>query len=268
MNTWTGLLGTLILGQPAAESAAGAATASAVQVQSVWDFVVKGGPMMIPIAIGSLVALAVVVERLVSLRHRRIIPPDFLPGLKAALNNGPRDNQQALEYCRRSDSPVARVFAAGIKRLGEPVDLLEKHIQEAGRREVFKLRKYLRLLAVIASISPLMGLLGTIFGMIDAFQTVAISGEALGKTELLAKGIYVAMITTAAGLLVTIPVLIAYHWISGRIDSRVSEMDQMTVDFVEEFGRTEQPDESPAIRFEASADAKEAAQPAPAASTA
>ena len=246
MNAWTGLVGTLILGQPAAESAAGAAAASAVQVQSVWDFVVKGGPMMIPIAIGSLVALAVVVERLVS----------------------PRDNQQALEYCRRNDSPVARVFAAGIKRLGEPVDLLEKHIQEAGRREVFKLRKYLRLLAVIASISPLMGLLGTIFGMIDAFQTVAISGEALGKTELLAKGIYEAMITTAAGLLVTIPVLIAYHWISGRIDSRVSEMDQMTVEFVEEFGRTEQPDAGPAIRFETSDGAAEAAQPAPAASTA
>ena len=91
------------------------------------------------------------------------------------------------------------------------------------------------MLSVIASITPLMGLLGTIFGMIRAFQTVAASGEALGKTEMLAGGIYEAMITTAAGLLVAIPVLICYHWISAKIDTLVMDMDQMTQEFIEEF---------------------------------
>jgi len=98
---------------------------------------------------------------------------------------------------------------------------------------VLKLRKYLRVLAVIASIAPLMGLLGTIFGMIQAFQTVAASGSALGRTEMLAMGIYQAMITTAAGLLVAIPVLIAYHWIVAKIERLVMEIDQMTVEFIE-----------------------------------
>jgi biopolymer transport protein ExbB len=206
-------------------------------VLSLWDFMVKGGPVMIPIGICSLVALAVIIERLVSLRRAKIIPPDFLTGLRAALNGGTGGAERALQYCEKDGSPVANVFAAGIRRLSEPVELLEKHIEEAGQREVLKMRKYLRLLSVISSVATLLGLLGTIFGMITAFQTVANSGEALGKTELLAKGIYEALITTAAGLIVAIPVVICYHWFAAKVERLVSEIDQMTVDFVEEHVR-------------------------------
>jgi biopolymer transport protein ExbB len=211
--------------------------ASAVQVQSVWDFIVKGGVMMIPIGICSLVALAVFVERMVSLRRKKVIPPGFMDGLKGALQKNGEDRSEPLEYCRKDASPTANVFAAAIRRLDEPLELLERHVEQAGEREVFKLRRFLRVLAVVASIAPLMGLLGTIFGMIRAFQTVAMSAEALGKTESLARGIYEALITTAAGLSVAIPVLIAYHWISAKIDRLVGEMDQMTVEFVEEHAR-------------------------------
>jgi biopolymer transport protein ExbB len=192
---------------------------------------------MIPIALCSLVALTVIVERFATLRRRNVIPPGFLPGLTDLLDEDREDTDAALGYCRRDGSPIANIFAAAIKRFGESIELLEKHIEEACRREVVKLRKYLRLLAVVASIAPLMGLLGTIFGMIDAFQTVAASGEALGKTEMLAKGIYQAMITTAAGLTLAIPVLIAYHWITAKIEALVTEMDAMTVDFVEQYAR-------------------------------
>jgi len=202
-------------------------------VKSVFDFVVKGGPVMIPIALCSMVALAVIIERLVALRRKRVIPRDFLPGLGSAMAGG--DRAAAVDYCQKDGSPVGAVFATAIKRLGEPIDLLERHISEAGEREVVKLRKRLRLLAVIASVAPLLGLLGTITGMITAFQTVAASGEALGKTELLAKGIYEAMITTAAGLVVAIPVLLCYQWIQARIESMVSEIDAMTVGFIEEY---------------------------------
>ena len=221
---------------------AGDTPADAVGVQSIWDFIVKGGVMMIPIGICSLIALAVIVERFISLRRAKVIPPDFVPGLNGTLRAGGASRSAALEHCRENDSPIARIFATAIRRLDEPLEVLERNIEHAGEREVFKLRKYLRVLAVIASVAPLMGLLGTIFGMIDAFQTVAGSGEALGRTELLARGIYEALITTAAGLTVAIPALIGYHWISAKIDRLVGEIDVTTVEFVEEHaggnGRT------------------------------
>lgn len=218
-----------------AQTAVAQAVAGGVKVQSIWDLAIKGGPVMIPIGLCSIVALTVIVERLVSLRKSRVLPGGFFSGLVERMeNNGSGDREKALEYCRSNASPVANMLAAGIKHLAGPVDVIEKRVQEAGEREVFKLRKYARLLSVIASIAPLLGLLGTTFGMITAFQTVAASGEALGKTELLAKGIYQAMITTAAGLMVAIPVLIAYHWISAKVDALVAEMDRRAVDFIEE----------------------------------
>jgi biopolymer transport protein ExbB len=225
----------LAVNQAGAGEAGVAEPAAPAQVQSLWEFVVSGGPMMIPIGLCSLVALTVIIERVVSLRRRNIIPSSFLPGLTKRLTSGAADREEALEYCQEDGSPVANVFAAGIKKLGHSVELVEKHIQEAGQREVLKMRRYLRSLSVIASIAPLMGLLGTIFGMITAFQTVAVSSEALGKAELLATGIYEAMVTTAAGLMVAIPVLIAYHWLIAKIDGLVAEIDQVTVDFVEQY---------------------------------
>lgn len=225
---------------PGGGSAGVAGASEGLMVGSVADFIVKGGPVMVPIGACSLVALAIVVERLIALRRSRVIPPGFLPELRNVLRDPRAGRAAAVAYCERDGSPVANVFAVGIKRLGEPVDLLERHIAEAGERQVFKLRARLRLLAVIASVAPLLGLLGTIFGMITAFQTVAVSGEALGKTELLAKGIYEAMITTAAGLIVAIPTLLFYHWLSAIVERRVAEIDAMAAEFVEEhaLGRT------------------------------
>lgn len=207
------------------------------QVQNIMDFVQKGGIMMIPIGLCSLIAVSVIIERLVSLRRRSIIPPSFLPGLRKVMDNKPGDTVAALDYCRSSNSAIANVLGAGIRKIDRrSAEAVEKSIEEAGERAVLKMRKYLRVLAVIASVTPLMGLLGTIIGMIMAFQTVAMSGEALGKTEMLAGGIYQAMITTAAGLTVAIPVLICYHWISAKIERLVADIDQMSVDFVDDFG--------------------------------
>jgi biopolymer transport protein ExbB len=140
-----------------------------------------------------------------------------------------------IELCKQNQSPVARVFAAGLKRMGEPIEAVERHINEAGQREVISMRKHLRVLAVIASVAPLLGLLGTILGMITAFQTVAVAGEALGKTELLAQGIYKAMITTAAGLIVAIPALLFHHWLNARVQKLVVDIDLTSVDFVEQI---------------------------------
>ncbi len=251
MSTWIGSAFLAQAGQPIQEAAEAAAS---MAVESVWDFVVKGGPMMIPIGLSSLIAFTVVVERIISLRRKRVIPRGFLDGLKKELNGNPRDPKRAVAYCENDGSPVANVFAAGLKRSAGPIEVVERHIKEAGQREVLKLRKYLRVLSVIAGIAPLMGLLGTIFGMISAFQTVATSADALGKTELLAGGIYEAMITTAGGLIVAIPVLVCYHWLSAKVQNLVMDIDQMTVDFVEELVASEQASEDDSDYHEAPGD--------------
>jgi biopolymer transport protein ExbB len=218
-----------------------AAPESAVEINSIFDFVVKGGPLMIPIGICSLIALTVIIERLITLRRKAVIPPQFAPGLKAILAGGRENTKQAIEYCRSNTSATAAILGEAIKRMHEPVELREKHIQEAGEREAQTLRKRLRMLSVIGSIAPLLGLLGTITGMITAFQTVAASGEALGRTELLAEGIYEAMITTAAGLIVAIPILVSYHWLAAKVDGLVMQIDRMTIEFMEEVASASSP---------------------------
>jgi biopolymer transport protein ExbB len=232
-----------IIAEAALMQAASAPAQPTVPKLSVWALIMKGGPVMIPIGACSLVALAIIFERVVSLRRSKIIPAAFLPGIKGLLSNGDFDRSATLDYCRSQDSPIARIFAVGIRRLGEPIELLEKHVEESGQREVAKLRKYLRALAAIASISTLLGLLGTILGLIEAFQTVAASGEALGKTELLAGGIYEAMVTTAAGLCVAIPVIIAHQALCARVERLVTEMDETTLEFIESYA--ERPAASP-----------------------
>lgn len=243
MNTLIRLAAVLALSQaaPSGPAATGnsapAAAARSVRVESIWDFLVKGGPVMIPIGACSLIALAVVIERSWLLRRQFVIPAAFVAGIDERLRDPASGRERGLQFCKEHDSPIARIFAPAIRNLGEPIERMEKRIEEAGAREVLKLRKHLRLLSLIASISTLLGLLGTILGLINAFETVAASGEALGKTELLAKGIYEAMITTAGGLFVAIPVLLAVHWLSTRIDGLVLEMDGMTVEFVERWTR-------------------------------
>lgn len=213
--------------------AAGDAGAGAAHITSIWDFLVKGGVLMIPIGLCSLIALTVIVERAISLRRRNIIPSAFLPGLTAALGRDRSDREAGLAYCRQAGSPIAAIFAAALRHAHEPQDRLEKQVEQAGERELLRLRKYLRTLAVIVGVAPMLGLLGTVFGMIEAFRTVATSAEALGQTEALAEGIYQALITTAAGLLVAIPAMIGHHWLAARVEGLVSEMDSLTVEFVE-----------------------------------
>lgn len=242
----------------------GAPSAGSVKIESVWDFVVKGGPVMFPIGLCSLAALTVIVERLLSLRRGAIIPPAFLPEIKRLLERNASGREDALSLCQRDSSPIARVFSAAIRRLDDSTESLSRHVEEAGARVVVDLRKNLRALSVIGSVSPLLGLLGTIFGMIEAFQTVAAAGESLGRTEVLAKGIYEAMITTAAGLIVAIPCVVAYHGFTGKIERAVRDMDELTVDFLESFGRPRsQPASETRPRLEAMASsAVQTAQPA------
>lgn len=220
-----------------ATAPAESAAASVAQVTSVWNFIVKGGVMMIPIGACSLVLIAVLVERLMVLRRSSIIPSDFMPGLDRVLAGKQGDllerRKAALKYCKDHASPIASICAAGLRRLGSPTEIIEKHLAAEGEHQVFRMQRRHRALAVIAAIAPLLGLLGTILGMIRAFQTVAISGEALGKTELLAGGIYEAMITTAAGLIVALPAIISHHWMSSRVEHLAAAMDRIAFELLD-----------------------------------
>jgi biopolymer transport protein ExbB len=216
------------------------AAAAVAETSTLWDFVLKGGYLMIPIGLCSLIALAVLVERLWTLRRGTVLPPPLVSVLNKFCTNGAGDPQPVRDACRKNESALARVIGAGLARWGAEPATMRQYLQEVGQREVIGLRRYLRVLSVIAGVAPLMGLLGTIVGMIRAFQTVSLHPEALGRTELLAKGIYEAMITTAAGLVVAIPAIIFYHWLSARVHKLGVEIDEHATEFLvtyEEIGK-------------------------------
>jgi len=212
-----------------------AASANSAAALSIWDLIVRGGPMMIPIGLCSLVMLAIATERTIALRKRNVIPPGFFTGLDKILRSDNASAIQALRYCKKRSSPVANVIAAGVRRLSEPIERVERAIEEEGEREALGLRRRLRGLAVIASISPLIGLLGTVLGMISAFQTIAASPDAMGQTSMFAGGIYEALITTAAGLLVAIPAFILHHWLASKIERLIVEIDRIAARFLETY---------------------------------
>jgi biopolymer transport protein ExbB len=175
------------------------------------------------------VALSVIVERLLVTRRRAVVPSEFVPALKAAA-----DPARAVDLCKASGTPIANILLPAIRHRGESLEAIQKSVSEAGRREIVRLRHRMRLLGALPQVSTMLGLLGTILGMIKTFQAVAASGQSLGKTELLARGIFEAWANTAAGLLVAIPVLIAYHAILGRIDARSAELDRIATDWIED----------------------------------
>lgn len=214
--------------QPLLTLAQATPAADAVAVQSAWDFVEKGGIMMIPLLICSLAAIAVGAERLTVLRKPRMIPTGIAKRCGEAIDSG----TTAEAFRKQEPSPAGRLLATGMQWLGHDRDVLERHLAAEGEHEVFVMQRRLRVLVVITAVAPLIGLTGTIFGMIRAFQTVALSSEALGKAELLATGIYEAMITTAAGMLVAMPTLVLYHYLAGRVEHLAHELDRMAVAFI------------------------------------
>jgi biopolymer transport protein ExbB len=212
-----------------AAAAGGAVEGGGLQVSSALDFVLKGGWPMVPIGVCSLFALAIIIERAMVIRRSRVVPRGFVRRVMDVAN----DRAKALELCRQNRSPIARIFSEALKRQHEPPELMEKHVEEVGARELTPLRTNMRLLSGLPQVATMLGLLGTVFGMIKTFQAVAATSEALGKTESLAKGIFEAWTCTAGGLFVAIPVIIAYQWLMGKIDSIAVDVDRTTSEFVD-----------------------------------
>ena len=205
-----------------------------IPTKNLLQVVRDGGPLMVPIAVCSFALLVFVFERAISLRRGRVIPRPFVKLFLQQLREEQLDRAKALELCQQNQSPVSEVFAAAVNKWGRPSVEVEQAIIDAGERVTTGLRRYLRLFNGISTICPLLGLLGTVLGMISAFNAIA-TADAMGRPEQLAAGISQALLTTAAGLSVAIPALIAYLFFVGRVDRLIIEIDshgQQLVDLI------------------------------------
>jgi biopolymer transport protein ExbB len=222
--------------KPAEAGTEGAATEDAIpsriSVRNLLQTFSDGGLMMYPIALCSMACLVFVFERLIFLRRGRVIPKPFVKRLIEQLEQQQLDREEALELCEKNPSPIAVIITSALKKYGRPAVEVEQAVIDTGERVTNQLRRHLRLLSAISNLSPLLGLLGTVLGMIEAFNVIA-STDAMGRPELLAGGIGQAMLTTAAGLFVAIPAYIAYMYFLGHTDRLVMDMDAYAQQVIE-----------------------------------
>jgi biopolymer transport protein ExbB len=187
---------------------------------------------MIPLAACSVLALAVILERLWNLRAGKVIPPDVLAQVNHWVGQGVVE--EAIALCRRVRTPMTSIIMAGLVNSRSSRAEIRLAVEDAGRQEVPALDKNLNWLAICAAISPLIGLLGTVTGMIKVFKVVALEGP--GNPYAMAAGISEALVTTAAGLIVAIPALLFYHYFSGKSDNLVIEMERYSLQVVNLLG--------------------------------
>jgi biopolymer transport protein ExbB len=185
-----------------------------------------GGPLMWPILFASIVMLVFVFERAIALRRRNIIPKPFVKNFLLQLEDGQLTQAEALERCEENGSLIAQVFAGAVRKWGKSSVEVEQGMLDAGERVVNTLRRNLRVLNTVATVSPLLGLLGTVFGMIQAFNDIA-AYNAMGRSELLAGGISQALLTTAGGLTVAIPAMLSHMYFVSCVDRRTMEIDAL-----------------------------------------
>jgi biopolymer transport protein ExbB len=208
---------------------------------TVWDLMLKGGIFMIPIFGCSVIVVAFTIERFLGLRRKKIIPPGLLAGLEEQTSQSSGlDPRVAYKLCQRYPSPMAHVLRAGLLKVGRPHAEVEKAVEDAGGREVAAMFSNVRPLNACASIGPLLGLIGTVQGMILAFivtSTTTATGTA--KAQELAQGIYTALVTTFAGLCVAIPAVLFAHYFEGWIERLVREIEEIMLEILPHLERYE-----------------------------
>ncbi|MGH8162331.1 MAG: MotA/TolQ/ExbB proton channel family protein [Gammaproteobacteria bacterium] len=193
------------------------------------ELVREGGWVMLPILLCSITALGIVLERLWTLRGKSVCPEHLLAEVWLWLKNGELDDKR-IEALRRN-SPLGRVLAAGLAHREDDRERVKEAIEDTGRHIVHDLGRYLNLLGTIAAISPLLGLLGSVLGIMRVFSGISVAGSA--TTQVLSAGIAEALITTAAGLMVAIPSLILYRYFRGKVDGLVVRMEADAMKLVE-----------------------------------
>ena len=190
-----------------------------------------GGYMMWAIAACSVLMAAYFFERLIAMRRSRIVPQHFVTRVLSQIREGTLDQQQTIALCKENGTPVALLFAAAAAKWGRPAVEVEQAIVDAGERATFGLRANLRVFSALHTLGPLLGLVGTVFGIIRAFNALATHADQ-SRAEMLARGISQALLTTAFGLIVAIPALVIYLWFLSKADRFTFEMDGLGQDLV------------------------------------
>lgn len=207
-----------------------AAATTAEQSISMWSLVMAGGPLMIPLAICSVIAIYIFVERVLTVNKANVSSDAFMGRIKELVLKG--DINGAKMLCAQHDTPVARMIEKGVSRIGSPLKTIEASIENVGKIEVFRLEKNLSVLATIAGAAPMIGFLGTVIGMVSAFIAIA-QEEGSVSPKLLADGIYTAMVTTVAGLIVGIIAYLGYNFLVTRVSKVIHKMEYSSIEFID-----------------------------------
>ncbi len=194
----------------------------------MFELLQAGGLLIWPILLCSILALAIIIERMFALKRRNVSPPGLTDSVGKLLMRGGISPRAIAEI--EGNSPLGRVLAAGLKISHQHRVVIKETVEEAGRHEVHELEKHLQTLGTIAAITPLLGLLGTVIGMIKVFSAITIFG--VGDPQALAEGISEALVTTAAGLSVGIPSLMFHRYFRGKINELAVDMEQQAVKFM------------------------------------
>ena len=206
----------------------------AIPTGNLFATIQSGGLLMVPLLGCSFVLAAFALERLVNLRWGHVVPHLFVDRFLEQLQEGQLSRDEALDACEANGSPASDVFAAAVKRWGRPAVEIEQAVIDSSERVIGRLRRYRRVFHGISTVGPLLGLLGTVFGLIRSFNDVASAG-AMGRPDLLARGFGEALITTAMGLLVAIPAMIL-HWVfTSRVDRIAMRLDETSQQVIDEI---------------------------------
>ena len=224
------ILDAALTGAPAAATQAAATAQPAVQEFSLWDLCLQGGWLMLPLAVLSLICIYVFVERAIVVQKASRLDDSFMKRIRDYIHEG--EIESAYNLCRKTDSPYSRLIAKGISRIGRPVNDIMAAIENNGNIEVANLSKGLPWLATTAAGAPMLGFLGTVIGMVQAFYSIASQGNT-ANISTFSDGIYTALVTTVAGLIVGVVALFAYNYLIARINSVMTRMEASTMEFMD-----------------------------------
>ena len=213
------------------------ATAPAVGRRGLMDLIRGANPMLWPLVACSVVTIGFVLERAFALRKRRVVPRDFVTRFLDRLGEGKLDRDRAAELCRSNESPIARVFGHAVRYWGQPAPAIRQALDHDAAAEVLDLRRNVRVLNATATLAPLLGLLGTVVGLIEAFDALGGGARAAaagaGKSEALAHGISLALVATAFGLGVAIVSVTFYYYFLQRVDVLAREIDDRAAEVID-----------------------------------
>lgn len=223
------LLDDTIINAAANEVATEVAEKSAAS-QSYWDLAVQGGWIMIVLAVLSVLAIYIFIDKYLAVKKAGKNQDGFMQNIKNYIKEGKIDN--AIDSCRNNNSPISRMIEKGLQRIGRPLNDVNTAIENVGKQEIAKLEKGLALLATIAGGAPMIGFFGTVTGMVQSFSSMAAAGNALEITDL-AGGIETALVTTVGGLFVGIIAYFAYNILVAKVNNLVNDLESKTTEFMD-----------------------------------